>query len=637
MPLAAVLVAATVAAQPPARVYVSNFSGGQVLAVDTATGAASVVVSRALVGSDTFSPGDLTIGPDGQLYICDSLNGQVWRFDPGQPAAPAVNPIVVAAFGAGVYPEGPSFSGSDDLYVNTRGSGTAAVGGTGATGVWVVPRVAEPGISVPVTPQPVAGAIGASGAGTAFAAPGHLLAVDQAGGRVVASKPSRGSFPQYSSPLTPLITSNLSAPVGIATNACGDVLVASGTSIQRFTVTKNAATGDLSAQYRNAYVTFARGDVVTFFERDAANVLWVNTNSPTAGGKVWRVAPGTSPGGDPIVSCTSGVLPAAPLVALKSLSQGRAALLTNSQLQAVGLAIPATDYEAAAKSFSPASPSQTWNFGHYSLRLEYREVFTTFAQSFTALMTRPAAVTFAPGTFAGGTVPMRLPSLGGFASEFRTRSPSPGCTSYAECGAPVAGTDFAVSTAAQPAFRLLFFYNDPIQGFRNSGVAHASDDTAAGVYEDNYSSDVWVGEDGIRAGGGNNFGSKYVGFEAPFEAGLALPLRVTLNQPALSGNPLFNSGQNFTVSITVVDANGRPAPGLRIRLSALRFRPEPFVFETIRATNGSTTANVLNDNGNGKYSIGVDTGLFVGGPGTYQFTLFGSGFAPFEFYAVFQK
>jgi hypothetical protein len=225
---------------------------------------------------------------------------------------------------------------------------------------------------------------------------------------------------------------------------------------------------------------------------------------------------------------------------------------------------------------------------------------------------------------------VRLPSLQGFATEFRTPSPAPGCTSFAQCGVPVAGGDFAPSGPDGPGYRLLFFYNDPIQGFANPGMAHASGDSSS--YLDNFTSDAWVGEDGVRAGGGDTF-SSFVGFDEPFQPGLALPLSVTLNQPALSGNPLFNTGQNLTVSITVTDANGRRVPGLRIRLSALRFRPTPFVFEFIRSTTGGE--NVLGDNGNGRYSLNLQTSFT--GPGTYQFTLFGSGFPPYVFYAEFER
>ena len=606
-------------------VYVSNFTGGQVLAVNSSTGATTVLFSGAQIGEPSFRPQDMTVGPNGDLYVCDSLNGLVWRFTIGQPVAASINPVVVADFRsvlpAGVYPEGPAFSGSDDLYVNTRGFGTAATDGVGARGVWVIPGAAAPGASTPITPQQVLGPIGGAGAGTTFGAPGHLLAVDKSGNRVVAADPHRGALPHYGPTFVPLITSNLSAPAGIATNTCGDVLVSSGNAIQRFSTTKDITTGALSARFQNTYVTFPRGDVVTFIERSAANVLFVNTNSATAGGKVWRIAPALGSGGDPISSCASGVLPAAPLVALKTLSQGQNALLTVMQLQAVGLAIPPTSFTAAAKTFSPASPSQTWNFGHYSIRLDYKQVFTTFSLSLTALMSDPYGIAFIGGTFRSGTEPMRLPSLGGVASEFRTVSASP----------PVVGTDYAPSGSDGPGYRVFLFYNDPIQGFRNPGVAHADGDSSD--YVDDFTLDNWIGEDGIRAGGGDS-GSSFVGFDEPFQPGLAFPLNVTVNQPALDGNPLFKIGQNLTFAITVRDANGRPVPGLTIRLSALRFRPTPFVFEFVRATTGGD--NVLVDNGNGRYSIGVRTN-FQGGPGVYQFTLFGSGFAPFEFYAQFDR
>jgi hypothetical protein len=433
-----------------------------------------------------------------------------------------------------------------------------------------------------------------------------------------------------------VITTNLSAPTGIVVNTCGDALVSSDNTIQRFALTKNTATGALSAQFLNTYVTFPRGDVVTFAERDAANVLWVNTNSTTAGGKVWRILPAVSTGGDPISSCTSGTLPPAPLVTLKALSQGRNAILDNSQLEAVGLAIPFSDFAAAPKTFSPGSPSQTWNFGHYSVRVDYTQVFTTFAQSLTAVMSRPQDVTFGGGAFASGTAGNRYPSLGGTVIQFRAASPPAGCGSYQQCGVPVAGTDFATSTVAAPAFRILLFYDDPIQGFQDPGVARAADGATTAVYTEDSTRDVWTGEDGVKAGSGNGW-SKYVGFDAPFKANLALPLTVTLTQPALSGNPLFNIGQNFAVKVVITDAAGRRVQGLSLRLSALRFSPKPFVFETVQATSGTGRQNTLNDNGNGQYSIGVSTGLFQGGSGTYQFTLFGDGFPPFVFYAQFEK
>jgi hypothetical protein len=134
-----------------------------------------------------------------------------------------------------------------------------------------------------------------------------------------------------------------------------------------------------------------------------------------------------------------------------------------------------------------------------------------------------------------------------------------------------------------------------------------------------------------------DFCSNFVPFDEPFLGTLALPLTVTINEPALSGNPQFNLGQNFTVSISVNDANGAPVNGLTIRLSAARISPLPVALQVVQATNNSTDQNLMNNNGNGKYTIGVDTSQFTGGIGTYQFTIFGDGFSPQTFLARFKK
>jgi hypothetical protein len=575
------------------------------------------------------------------------LSSAIYRVNPASPSLQ-----LVATFTPGVvFPEGPSFSGSDDLYVNTRGTGSQAVGGgSGAQGVWVVPGVANPSTIVPVTPLPVftSSSIGSFGEGTTFAATGHLLVVDESGNRVLSAKARPGPFPNFGAfaPVTPLITTNLSSPVDIAVNTCGDVLVASGTAIQRFSVTKDLSTGNLSAVFQNPYVDFRHSDVVTFMKRDASNTLWVATNSSSAGGKIWKILPVLNAAGDPISSCTSGILPSSPLVSLKDLSQGAAALLTSSQTQAVGLAITAASFTQTvcvqasgaigSCTFSPANQSNTYNFGHYTLTVSYKQVFTMFAQSFTSIMSRPQDVTFAPASFQAGTAGLRFPSLGGFVVQFHTAPGPPG---------PTAGTNFAATDATGPAVKLVLEFHDPVEGFRHPGLAHASDSTncpgGSGAlpcsYSDDITHDFWVLLDQADGGDIPCWCSNYVPFDEPFVGTLALPLTVTLNEPALTGNPLFNLGQNFTVSISVTDANGHAVNGLTIRLSAARISPTPIALQTVQATNTSTEQNLMNNNSSGKYSIGVDTGLFTGGTGTYQFTIFGEGFPPFVFTVQFTK
>ena len=625
------LSAATYAAAQPV-VYVSNLTGQQVLAV-APNGSTSVVLSGAAFNSATFTPEDMVVGPDGKLYICDvGTSPAIWRFDPAAPVAAGVNPLKIVDFTdagkypAGVVPAGPTFSGSDDLYVNTRGSG-----------VWSVPGVAAAGSGPSYTAVRVftSAAAGGGGGGTTVEAFGHLLVVDHTGNRVLSSTPQIGPFPNFTT--ASVLATNVLAPVGIAINTCGDLLVASGTAIRRFSLTKDLASGALSAQSQGSYLDFGGTNFVQYLERDASNNLYVATDSNSGGGIVWRVTPGA---GDPITSCTAGV--AQQLVSLKSLSQGNSAILSQGQTDAIGIAIPPTSYSATA-TFSPASPSATFRFGHFDLTLTYAQVLTTFTQTFTAIMSRPVDVTF-NSNFPAGTVGMRYPSLGGFVIQFQTASQG-ACTSYAACGVPVANVDYVSAPTVATAFQIVLMFHDPLRGFNDPGVAHSSTDTITGVYADDVTNDFWVLLDQGTRAYGNNWGSKYVAFDAPFQfaAGVTPPLSVQLNQPALSGNPLFNLGQNFTVSITVTDARGKGVPGMRLRLSAARITPSPIALQVVQATNNSSQGNILNDNGKGKYSIGIDTSVFTGGPGIYQFTIFGQGFppvlpaTPLPFYATFQK
>jgi hypothetical protein len=623
------LSAATHAAAQP-TVYVSNLTGQEVLAV-APNGSTSVVLSGAAFNSATFTPEDMVVGPDGKLYICDAgASPAIWPFDPAAPVAAGVNPLKIidftaSTFPAGIVPVGPTFSGSDDLYVNTRGAG-----------VWSVPGVAAAGSAPPYTAVQVfaASVAGGGAGGTAVEAFGHLLIADHAGNRVVSAAAQVGPFPNFTAAPAPLLS--VTAPIGITTNTCGDVLVASGTAIQRFSPTKDPSTGVLSAQLQNNYIDFGGTNLVEYLERDAGNNLYVATNSKSAGGILWKVAPGPA---DPISSCAAGV--AQQIVSLKKLSQGSSAILRSSQTQAIGVAIPPTNYTATA-TFSPSTPSATFHFGHYDLTLTYKQVLTTFTQTFTAIMSRPIDVTFGTA-FPGGTVGTRFPSLGGFVIQFLT--PSQGsCTSYGACGVPVANVDYVSAPIVTTAFEVIPIFHDPIQGVRAPGVAHSSTDTLTGVYTDNVTTDFWVLGDPGSGGSFGNWTSKFVVFDEPFQAGnVTLPLSVRLNEPALGGNPLFNLGQNFTVSITVTDARGVAVPGLTLRISAARMSPLPIVLQVVQATNNSTTGNLLKDNGNEKYSIGIDTSLFTGGPGTYQFTISGNGFppvlpaTPLPFYATFQK
>ncbi len=633
---------ALASAQQPAQlpVYFSNFNGHQVLSVDGLNGGTpTVVFSGSQIGSATFSPEDMVVGPDAKLYICDSLNSQIWRFDPTVGVGPGNPQVVVRAadLPPGVYPEGPTFSGSDDLYFNTRGAGLDPSGdNTGAAGVWVVSGVATPGTTAPYIPQRIIQSVGSNGEGTVVEALGNLLVVDQSGNRVLSVSPHQtGSAFDFGPGFSELIT-NIPAPIGIAVDTCGDVLVASGNAIQRYSVTKGSSSGAISAQFQNTYVNFGRGNVVSYFERDASNNLFVGTNSTTAGGMMWRVSPN---GSDPIGSCSTGT--ATLLVALKKFTTGSTPLLANPL--AVGVAIPPTA-ASVTRTFTPSAPSATFNFGHYQLTVTYTQVYNTFSQTFTATMSRPHDVQF-NGSFAPGTVGLRFPSLGGFVVQFITASQG-SCTSFASCGVPVAGVDyFTDPTGTTPAFLIDSLFHDPLQPFSHTGLAHSSTDTQTGVYTDDVTHDFWILLDQGTRGTGSIWGSKYVVFNEPFQvsSNFVLPLQVQLTEPALKNNPLFNIGQNVTVAIIVTDQRGVAVPGLTLRLSAARTSPLPVVLQVVEATNNATEQNILNDNGNGKYSIQFDSSSLTAGPGTYQMTISGTGFSPvlpatpLPFYLQFTK
>ncbi|MEJ2010458.1 MAG: hypothetical protein P8Z30_20285, partial [Acidobacteriota bacterium] len=75
--LASICVAVLVQAQGP-PVYVSNYSGHQILKVDGTSGAVSVVYTDP---DATMSPEGIAVGPDGKIWICDSVNSRILQIN----------------------------------------------------------------------------------------------------------------------------------------------------------------------------------------------------------------------------------------------------------------------------------------------------------------------------------------------------------------------------------------------------------------------------------------------------------------------------------------------------------------------------------------------------------------------------
>ncbi|GHF53359.1 hypothetical protein GCM10017566_28450 [Amycolatopsis bartoniae] len=64
---------------PDGRLYVAEFLGGRISAVDVASGDVEVVVPP---GGPVQSPDDLAFGPDGSMYLTDLVPGRVWQRTP---------------------------------------------------------------------------------------------------------------------------------------------------------------------------------------------------------------------------------------------------------------------------------------------------------------------------------------------------------------------------------------------------------------------------------------------------------------------------------------------------------------------------------------------------------------------------
>lgn len=581
------LLATTAQAQP--CIYVSTFTGNQILCVDGSSGATSVVHTF----PTSVRPRDMVVGPDGNLYIADA-NGPVWRLDPSQPQGPG-NPVVISTLPPGAVPEAPSFSGSNNLYVNSEGSG-----------VWKIPDAAAPNVVIPIVPVNVIGAFTTAGAGSAFGMPGNLLLVDRAQNRVLSANSP------YSA-ASPLITAGPNAPVGIGVNACGNILVASGTAIQRYSA---------SGQFLNDYVNFSTGENVQYLEFTSGNIAYAVTARDDSGdaGKVWRIAPVLGPSNEEISSCDTGSKTL--LVSLvDALAQEAVPGLQTDK--ATGLAIPATE-ASLTRSFG-AGPDQVcstadddltqtsavYTFFHNTYELKFKQLLRCFSATVTTLKSEPGSIIFTNPPFRSGTTGTRYSSWGGFNTEYRVEQP-----------APVAGVDY-VSTNSKDAYqvKMNYFTDDTLI---SPGVAKGPSN---GAYDTDISLYFWSsagpGTDPADAGTVDDF-SKFIAINEPLD-----PAKIgtfVLKEPALTGNPQFKMRQAIPVAFTVTGAGGKPVRDVIARLSIATVNP--FRTQTVVSTNHQN-ANIFSTGGN-LYLYIVDSSFLDAG--LKSFTITSDAFPPQRFF-----
>jgi len=673
----AVLTTAELSAQNTfPTVYVSTASGNQILAINGASsgaGAVSVLCS----GGNKFVPEDIVVGPDGLIYVANTSQDQIWRIDPVAVLTQGAAPSCVSGAGtekiydlkstkkctdiSGVQPpitscpsapEGPSFvseptansTGSLDLVFNTHTSSSTR-------GVWVIPGIASQAIGCGATnscpaPARIIQPLTASavGEGIEFDIPGNMLIVDQADGTLF--RKTAPPFPilnSFAGSAVSFIT-GLTSPVGVAVNTCGDILVTSGNTIQRYVTPAFAADN----------APFSSSDIPRFMEVDSSDRLYVVTAADESGtgGKVWLI--NLSPGGS-VGSCSLSSAPIliADLAALKS-----AKTVANlGSGNALGLGISATDFTTQVQCFNSFPTENTYNFGTSTASVKC-DSGQPFCMQITALKSRPTnssqpEVTFTPpflceapnGAF---TVPLSNPvslhysSLHGFSTQYWEQA----CTD-STCTTPIPDSDFNSTVCVDPNFHyhVGYFTLDEILF---PGGAHAATDgrtpaqIATDPYPDCLTTQYWGNAaPGVDGGFGSRLQTKHVGFTS---SSLTKNGVITLKQPALSNNPQFNVGtQNISVKFTLADSKGKPITNAVERLSIIRtsvttpdgITTNGLLAQNVVASNNSSFENFFSSNGSGQYNYNVDTSFFTldnqpaGTTAVYSFTIWGNDAPPF--------
>jgi hypothetical protein len=639
-------------------VYVSTGAGQQILAIDGNSGA--------VTGVCNISPGvpeDVVVGPDGNLYVADTTGNRIFRV-PAPIPAPAGT---AASCGAttiydqstatcvGTCPTGPeglSFLriATLDLYFNTHG--------TGSSGVWKIPAVANatplPNVGLcneaaqPACAAPVqVSSSTSSGEGLDFDIFGKLLAVDQAGNRVVRDTVSCLNTPTAGCP-APFI-SNLSAPVGIAFNTCGDVLVASAKAVNRY----DRTTGNLLDS-----LSFSGNNIPQFLEADSTNRLFVVTasNESGKGGTFWRFDPPTN---NSLTSCALRSFTTGLTVPIKtSLAAG---IATSN---ALGLGVSASNATVPATFALPThnnpGNSNTYNFGaQHSFTATCNNVLQPFNLTVTAVKSRPTDSAnpdlmfdspFPHATNAQCPVALVNPQCLHYGGQHGF------CTQYVEQATTLGGvvisddlsqhpniSDFCSGSPNPFTFFVTFssaeFINDP-------GGAHVVGPNTP--YSDCQSQDFYpqgTTGDPVRLSGSN---SQHV----VFNAGHMFDGAITLNSPISSCgslancNPQFNVGQNINVKFTLLQATAPFAAitGATEQLSIARIQhttkgavTNEFVPQTVVSTKASNVLNFFVPNSSGQYSYNDDSSAFdklpKGTTAVYQYTIWGNGAPPFTFLA----
>jgi len=491
-------------------VFVSSFTGEQILKIDTSTVPATT--TAIFTGSPGFRPEDLAIGPDNKVYVCDPSNNRIIRMN--QDGSNVEN-----VFGMGaplLRPQGLRFNAFGDLFFNAKG--------TADGGIWRIPHVADGGSILqpePVrTPAPAQTPIaigGPGGEGLAFANNGDLLIVDTLNNRVLRS-PDQTPDPAGPSPVpvfgapTPII-GGLFNPTGIArdsgdsSNRNGRIYVANSASSTGSpkNIVRCDDVGDVESPCPT-FVSFGPNDRPFYIEIALDNTLFVATSDLTMqNGKLWRVD-------------TAG---AKTLVKALPKRKGKFP-------PAVGLALAATS-RSITLPFSSSTTTQTFDFGGFNWEMTN---FTTPScnATVTAQQKTPAEVATLLSTNFATSKALTFKGEGGFVIVFITSPPSCliGETSI------YAAAYIANALSLNP--RMIRNYVEELELFRYDPFSSLPGDPGMGSNTNNFSEFVMVDE-AVEAG------------QAAFFCGFESPLNP-------DGSSTFNAGKTIAVKFRLSTSEG---------------------------------------------------------------------------------
>jgi len=489
----AAVVAAPSYGQGGPVVFVSSFSGEQILRIDGTTGATTAIFT----GSPGFRPEDIAVGPDNKVYVCDPSNNRIIRMDDNGSNVENVYPSGLNPLDP-LRPQGPRFDALGNLYFNTKGSTHS--------GIWKIAGVANIPTGFPI-PAPVnvltaAQTGSAGGEGLAFANNGDLLIVDASNDRV------RRSFDPGFTVVDTIIptTSGLDDPTGIArdsgnsSNPNGRIYVANGGALN------NIVRCDDDGSPCTTFVSFGPNDRPFYFEIALDNTLFVATSDHSLqNGKLWRVS-------------TAGVK-----TLVKALPKRKGKFPP-----AIGLALAATS-RSITLPFSSSITTQTFDFGGF-----YWEM-TNFATApcdaaVTAQQKTPAEVANLLSTNFATSTALTFKGEGGFVIVFLATQP--GC--FSGPTSVYAAAYIANALSLNP--RMIRNYVEPLELFRYDPISSLPGDPGMGANTNNFSEFVMV-DQAVEAG------------QAAFFCGFESPLNP-------DGSSTFNSGKTIAVKFRLSTSEG---------------------------------------------------------------------------------